>query len=253
MLNERLGKLNFWTWFLGFNLAFGPMHILGLQGMPRRIYTYDDSLGLNVWNMVSTVGAFIIAFSVSVFMFNIWHSHKRNRVQAPGDPWDARTLEWSISSPPPHYNFAEIPTVHALDEFWHRKYTEDDDGRPVRVAGSPGSEGDDAAHDDHGDDDHGHGIHMPSPSYFPLVAAFGLPVMGYGMVYGRSSGQSYVVVVLGALILLGGLFAWAMEPSAEPEEEGQEVIEPATDDQPALVTAGGEEPAPAPGPEESGS
>ena len=253
MLNERLGKLNFWTWFLGFNMAFGPMHILGLQGMPRRIYTYDDSLGLNVWNMVSTVGAFIIAFSVSVFMFNIWHSHKRNRVQAPGDPWDARTLEWSISSPPPHYNFAEIPTVHALDEFWHRKYTEDDDGRPVRVAGSPGSEGDDAAHDDHGDDDHGHGIHMPSPSYFPLVAAFGLPVMGYGMVYGRSSGQSYVVVVLGALILLGGLFAWAMEPSAEPEEEGQEVIEPATDDQPALVTAGGEEPAPAPGPEESGS
>jgi len=253
MLNERLGKLNFWTWFLGFNMAFGPMHILGLQGMPRRIYTYDDSLGLNVWNMVSTVGAFIIAFSVSVFMFNIWHSHKRNRVQAPGDPWDARTLEWSISSPPPHYNFAEIPTVHALDEFWHRKYTEDDDGRPVRVAGSPGSEGDDAAHDDHGDDDHGHGIHMPSPSYFPLVAAFGLPVMGYGMVYGRSSGQSYVVVVLGALILLGGLFAWAMEPSAEPEEEGQEVIEPATDDQPALVTAGGEEPAPAPAPEESGS
>ena len=96
---------------------------------------------------------------------------------------------------------------------------------------------------------------MPSPSYFPLVAAFGLPVMGYGMVYGRSSGQSYVVVVLGALILLGGLFAWAMEPSAEPEEEGQEVIEPATDDQPALVTAGGEEPAPAPAPapEESGS
>ena len=258
MLNERLGKLNFWTWFLGFNLAFGPMHILGLQGMPRRIYTYDDSLGLNVWNMVSTVGAFIIAFSVSVFMFNIWHSHKRNRVQAPGDPWDARTLEWSISSPPPHYNFAEIPTVHALDEFWHRKYTEDDDGRPVRVAGSPGSEGDDAAHDDHGHDDHGHGIHMPSPSYFPLVAAFGLPVMGYGMVYGRSSGQSYVVVVLGALILLGGLFAWAMEPSAEPEEEGHEPAEPATDDQPALVTAGGEEPsppapAPAPAPEESGT
>jgi cytochrome c oxidase subunit 1 len=258
MLNERLGKLNFWTWFLGFNLAFGPMHLLGLQGMPRRIYTYDDSLGLNVWNMVSTVGAFIIAFSVSVFMYNIWHSHKRNRVQGPADPWDARTLEWSISSPPPHYNFAEIPTVHALDEFWHRKYTEDDDGRPVRVADPPG-EGD--ADDGPAHNDDGHGIHMPSPSYYPLVAAFGLPVMGYGMVYGRSSGQSYVVVVLGALILLAGLFAWAMEPSAEPEEHDHQEAEPAPGDEPALVAgtsesvagAGGEEPSPAPAPEGSGS
>ncbi|MDQ3571002.1 MAG: cytochrome c oxidase subunit I, partial [Actinomycetota bacterium] len=85
MLNERLGKLNFWTWFLGFNLAFGPMHILGLQGMPRRIYTYDESLGLDLWNMVSTVGAFVIAFSVAVFMFNVRRSHKR-QVRAPADP-----------------------------------------------------------------------------------------------------------------------------------------------------------------------
>ncbi|HSH62294.1 MAG TPA: cytochrome c oxidase subunit I [Acidimicrobiales bacterium] len=238
MLDERLGKLNFWTWFVGFNLAFGPMHLLGLQGMPRRIYTYDKSLGLDFWNMVSTVGAFIIAFSVSVFMFNIWRSQKRKRVKAPADPWDARTLEWSISSPPPHYNFAEIPTVHALDEFWHRKYTEDDDGRPVRVEATE----DDSEHGDgHGEDhdEHGHGIHMPSPSYYPLVAAFGLPVMGYGMVYGRSSGQSYVVVVLGALILLAGLFAWAMEPSAEPEEDGHGVVELASGGEPALVAAAG--------------
>jgi len=250
MLNERLGKLNFWTWLLGFNMAFGPMHLIGLQGMPRRIYTYDDSLGLNFWNMVSTVGAFVIAFSVSVFLYNVWRSQRRNRVKAPADPWDARTLEWSISSPPPHYNFAEIPTVHALDEFWHRKYTEDDEGRPVRVAGPPEADdhqeaGDhheaDDDHEAHGghDDEHGHGIHMPSPSYYPLVAAFGLPVMGYGMVYGRSSGLSYVVVVLGAVILLAGLFAWAMEPSAEPDEHAPEPVEPASGGEPALVAAGG--------------
>jgi cytochrome c oxidase subunit I len=240
LLNERLGKLNFWTWFLGFNLAFGPMHLLGLQGMPRRIYTYDDSLGLNFWNMVSTVGAFVIAFSVSVFMYNVWRSHKRQRIPASGDPWDARTLEWSISSPPPHYNFAEIPTVHALDEFWHRKYTEDDDGRPVRVADQEGAGADGDEHDEH--DEHGHGIHMPSPSYYPLVAAFGLPVMAYGMVYGRSSGQSYVVAALGGIILLGGLFAWAMEPSAEPDENGDASGEPTGDepagDERAMVTAG---------------
>ncbi len=240
MLDERLGKLNFWTWFVGFNLAFGPMHLLGLQGMPRRIYTYDESLGLDFWNMVSTVGAFTIAFSVLVFMYNIWRSHKR-KVKAPADPWDARTLEWSIPSPPPHYNFAEIPTVHALDEFWHRKYTEDDDGRPVRVADPQGGEGgdDDPDHDDEHHDDEGHGIHMPSPSYYPLVAAFGLPVMAYGMVYGRSSGQSYVVVVLGAVILLAGLFAWAMEPSAEPEEHDHEMIEAHSGEEPVLVAAGG--------------
>ncbi|MDQ3679520.1 MAG: cytochrome c oxidase subunit I [Actinomycetota bacterium] len=257
MLNERLGKLNFWTWFVGFNLAFGPMHILGLQGMPRRIYTYDESLGLDLWNMVSTVGAFIIAFSVAVFMLNVRHSNKRERARASADPWDARTLEWSIPSPPPHYNFAEIPTVHALDEHWHRKYTEDDEGRPVRVDGASPADGhgdgdggdadaegngDQRHADDHGDN--GHGIHMPSPSYFPLVAAFGLPVMAYGMVYGRSSGQSYVVTALGALILLAGLFAWAMEPSAEPDEDGREggEADAATSaPEPALVAAGSAE------------
>ncbi|MDQ3574246.1 MAG: hypothetical protein M3404_04890, partial [Actinomycetota bacterium] len=176
-------------------------------------------------------------------------SHKR-QVRAPADPWDARTLEWSIPSPPPHYNFAEIPTVHALDEHWHRKYTEDDEGRPVRVDDASPSDGDDTApegngahdHEGHdGHDDDGHGIHMPSPSYFPLVAALGLPVMAYGMVYGRSSGQSYVVTVLGALILLTGLFAWAMEPSAEPDEhgpEGGQADAGTSAPEPALVAAG---------------
>ena len=141
--------------------------------------------------------------------------------------------------------------MHALDEHWHRKYTEDEEGRPVRVDqahdddhASPAHDHDDHGHDDHGHDDHGHGIHMPSPSYFPLVAAFGLPVMAYGMVYGRSSGQSYVVTVLGALILRAGLFAWAMEPSAEPDEHGQvgdEADGGTSAPQPALVAAGSAE------------
>src|SRR5437764_13199361 len=98
MLTDRLGKLNFWTWLIGFNLAFGPMHILGLQGMPRRIYTYSDKLGLNFWNMVSTVGAFVIAVSTLIFMINVIYS-RRHRVAVSNDPWDARTLELAIPSP----------------------------------------------------------------------------------------------------------------------------------------------------------
>ena len=237
-LDERLGKVNFWLWLVGFNLTFGPMHWLGLQGMPRRIYTYDDDMGFDTWNMVATVGAFVIAFSVLVFMYNVRQSHKRKRSAASADPWDARTLEWSVPSPPPHYNFAEIPVCHSNDEFWHRKYTEDEEGRPVRVddgAAPSGEHGDGV--DQQGDEKHGHDIHMPSPSYYPLVAALGLPVIAYGMVYGRDSGQNYLVAVLGALILLAGLYAWAMEPSAEPEEPEDGGHEARSDEEPALVAA----------------
>ena len=237
LLNERLGKLHFWTWFLGFNLTFGPMHWIGLQGMPRRIYTYDDSLGVGGWNTVISVGSFVIMVSTLVFMYNVWYSHRRRRVEAGADPWDARTLEWSISSPPPHYNFAEIPTVHALDEHWHRKYTEDEEGRPVRTSNEEegGQAGDGPAGEEEPAEHDGHGIHMPSPSYYPLVAAFGLPVIAYGMVYGRTSPGSYVVAALGGLIVLVGLYAWAMEPSAEPEEPDGPEEEPAPE--PALVGA----------------
>ena len=263
VLSERLGKVHFWTWLVGFNLAFGPMHWLGLQGMPRRIYTYDDDLGLNGLNMLSTVGAFVIAVSVAVFMYNVRYSHKRNRVRAPADPWDARSLEWSISSPPPHYNFAEIPTVHGIDELWHRKYDEDEEARPVRVAGAEGdgahgdgaggdgAEGGEEAEAHHGDgaaehhdehDEHGD-IHMPSPSYYPLVVAFGLPVMAYGMVYGRASGQSYLITVLGALIVLAGIYAWGMEPSAEPEPEPEEDLEGQAGDEAEAALVGSPSPA----------
>jgi cytochrome c oxidase subunit 1 len=225
MLSERIGKWHFWTWIIGFNLAFGPMHLLGLQGMPRRIYTYADNMGWDFWNLVSTVGAFIIAASTMLFVANVLWSRKHGPI-AGNDPWDARALEWSISSPPPHYNFAEVPEVHGEDEFWHRKYTEDVNGRLVRlqqpeVAGADvqadgHTNGHGNGHDEH--DEHALGIHLPSPSYFPLVASVGLPIMAYGMVYGRDAGQNYVVTVIGAIITLTGLFAWAMEPSAEPEE-----------------------------------
>ena len=215
MLSERVGRVNFWLMLIGFNMTFGPMHILGLQGMPRRIQTYPASLGLAFWNMVATVGAFIIAISVLVFLVNAIASFRKPR-QMEADPWDARTLEWATSSPPPDHNFEEIPVVHALDDLWHRKYAETEGGRVVPVAAGGSGEGATLAgsHSEVEGDGDGHGgghaIHMPSPSYFPVVAALGLPVIGYGLVFAMPA-----VIVVGVAITLAGFFGWALEPSAE--------------------------------------
>ena len=198
-LNELWGKVQFWILLVGFNLTFGPMHILGLGGMIRREYTYPASLGLTFWNQVSTVGAFLIALSTLVFILNAAATQRKPKGLANEDPWDARTLEWSTPCPPPIYNFEEIPVVHSIDEFWHRKYVEDKEGRLVRVP---------AGASDHPADGHkeGHAIHLPSPSFWPLVAAVGLPVMAYGVLY------SWWMVGAGALVTVVGFMGWAMEP-----------------------------------------
>ena len=236
MLSESIGKAHFWLMLIGFNVTFGPFHILGLEGMPRRIYRYQPNLGFDFWNMVSTIGAFMIGASILLFLYNAVRSFRHGEV-AGADPWDARTLEWATTSPPPHYNFEEIPVVRALDDFWHRKYAEGTDGRLAPVVagaadgggnvGGPGPAGPDAeamsdpleragvGHSEaaHGDthDGGGHGIHMPSPSYYPAIAALGLPILCYGLLY------SSILVIDGALTILVGLFGWATEPSAEPE------------------------------------
>jgi cytochrome c oxidase subunit 1 len=187
--------------FIGFNLTFGPFHVLGLQGMPRRIYTYPDGMGWNFWNMISTVGAFVIALSILVFIWNAARSRKKGEI-ALADPWDARTLEWATSSPPPEHNFDEIPVVERRDDFWYRKYT-DHEGHPVPIHAG----GADAEEEHEGTP---HGIHMPDPSYWPVVGALALPVMGYGVVY-----SNWPVLIGGGFLLLLGMFGWAFEPSAE--------------------------------------
>jgi cytochrome c oxidase subunit 1 len=112
MLDERLGKIQFWTLFIGFHITYFPMHIMGLKGMPRRIYDYTPDRGWTGLNELSTVGGIIMGISVMIWIYNMIHSI-RHGVIAGNDPWEADTLEWTVSSPPPPYNFKRIPEVHS--------------------------------------------------------------------------------------------------------------------------------------------
>jgi cytochrome c oxidase subunit 1 len=204
MLNESLGKANFWLMLLGFNLTFAPMHVLGLQGMSRRIYTYDAGYGFEFWNKVATIGAFTLAGSIALFIFNIFYSKSKAKTLPPvgPDPWDSRTIEWMTPSPTPAYNFDPIPTVTRVDDFWYRKYGETRDGKLVRIAST--AEVAQQRTD-------GKGIHLPSPSYWPIVLAFGLPIVAYGLIF------SLWLALIGGIVVLAAIYGWVMEPPDDPD------------------------------------
>ncbi|MDB6044456.1 MAG: ctaD [Gammaproteobacteria bacterium] len=124
MLDERLGRWNFWTMFVGFNLAFLPMHVTGLLGMPRRVYTYAQGMGWDTLNLITSIGSFVFAVGVLLFFVNVWKS-LRSVANAGPNPWDAPTLEWAVSSPPPPYNFAVIPTVVSRHPLWENRLDEE--------------------------------------------------------------------------------------------------------------------------------
>ena len=195
MLNERLGKLNFWLVFIGMNITFFPMHFLGLNGMPRRIYTYAEEFGWGGLNMLSSLGYLVIFAGILVLLLALWQSRNARRVSH--DPWDAPGLEWSIASPPPAYNFAKLPQVQGRDDYWIKK-------EAAREAGTPIT-GPEPLVDERT-------IHMPSPSYWPLVVAAGVGLIGGGLL------SHYGVSFLGGLIAFIGTIGWANEPAAAPEE-----------------------------------
>ena len=200
MYSEREGKLHFWLMMIGQNVTFFPMHFVGLDGMPRRIYTYAEGMGWDLWNAVATAGVFILIAGFLVMINNLGR-HWRNGPTATDDPWDARTLEWSISSPPPHYNFEEIPVVRSLDDWWETKYGTHE--KAVPVSGSS-------------EDAHNSDIHMPQPSYWPAVTSLGLFVGGYGIVFNDLL-FPYLFAGIGLLITVIGVYAWSLEPVNDPE------------------------------------
>lgn len=188
LMDEKLGKWNFWLTFIGFNVTFFPHHFLGLMGMPRRIYTYDANLGWDLWNFVSTVGAFILAVGILLLLINLFKSLRNGEV-ADSDPWDARTLEWTMPSPPPAYNFAALPIVHSRDEFWAQKH----EGVEAEVDPADAEE---AA---------SHGIHMPEPSIYPVLLALVLTVAAYGLMYAP------IFTVIGLTLAVLSIIGWAYE------------------------------------------
>jgi len=204
MLRERLGRLVAVLLFVGFNLTFWPQFVLGLRGFPRRYVSYPADIGFDTPNLVSTIGYAVMFAGVVVFLADVAVSLRR-RVPAGDDPWGGNSLEWVTTSPPPEHNFDEIPIVRSLDELWHRKYAETESGVvvPVPAGGSGTGEGHGGGEGD------GHGIHLPGPSYYPFVASIGLPLIGYGVIF------QWWMAVVGVVVLLAGLYGWAMEPSAE--------------------------------------
>jgi cytochrome c oxidase subunit I len=126
MLSERLARWQFWLLYIGFIMTFVPMHVAGILGMPRRIYTYDADRGWAIWNQLTTIGALIQVPSFAIFVVNVIWSLRRGR-PAGDDPWNAWTLEWSTSSPPPSYNFEQIPIVRSRRPLWDLKHPDDPD------------------------------------------------------------------------------------------------------------------------------
>ena len=203
-LSDRMGRWHFWLVLAGFNLTFGPMHIVGLQGMARRHSQYGEYDGFEFWNKVITIGYFIIFVGMLVFAYNIFRTWGRYRSGvvpgAEADPWDGRTLEWAIPSPAPEHNFDYVPVVTDLDDFWHKKYQPDESGKLRRIA-----YGNDIAQigDQH--------PHLPSPSYWPIVMALGMPLIAFGLIY------TLWLAGIGLLLLVGAMYGWSLEPPTDPD------------------------------------
>ncbi|MEX0799140.1 MAG: cbb3-type cytochrome c oxidase subunit I, partial [Bacteriovoracaceae bacterium] len=204
MLNEKLGKWGFWVAFVGFNATFFPMHIMGLLGMPRRVYTYQEELGLDGYNLAATIGAFIFAVGILIFALDALYSLFRGR-PATSNPWNAGTLEWSVSSKPPIYSFYRPPIVKGVEPLWTES-SEPDPPEFVRVQNAltwaparwRGALVTDALK----------GLPqsiqwMPGPSLIPLRAAFGLLILFSALLV-----KFYIVSAAALVFTLGVVARW---------------------------------------------
>jgi cytochrome c oxidase subunit I len=213
MLNEMLGHAHFWFTFIGMNLTFFPMHFLGLHGMPRRVFTYADGLGFNEMNLIATLGSYMIAVGTLVFAYNLIVSTRRGK-PAGANPWGAPTLEWAMPSPPPEYNFREIPIVRSRMPLWetdpvlqegipHGRREEDSSdvslaGADVGVMEFREDESKMSAHD--------LGIHLPPPSVIPIILALSITLFFSGFMV------HWAMSLVAAVMVMLMTFAFAFEP-----------------------------------------
>ncbi|MFE0559321.1 cytochrome c oxidase subunit I [Paenibacillus sp. NPDC058910] len=195
VLNETLGKWTFWLFAIGFHLTFFVQHFLGLLGMQRRIVSYLPNQNFDELNFISTIGAILMGIGVLAFLANVVAT-SRKPVGAPNDPWeDGRTLEWSIPSPPPEYNFKQIPLVRGIDAYWKEKMAGNKEMTPSEPVGP---------------------IHMPSPSILPFVMSLGLFIAGLGFMFSTEDFSNsfmslifnkYIVLIVGLLITFAAMIA----------------------------------------------
>ena len=253
MMHDGLGKVHFWFMFIGMNLTFFPMHYAGMNGMPRRIYRYDAGQGFDAFNAMSTWGARLLAVGMIIFIFNFFRSRAKGPI-APNDPWGAPTLEWSIPSPPPDYNFAQLPNVTSRYPLWDLKAPhltrevphtrEGDKTTHVEVGGKDAGNvhlsSTDRTHQPPGAPMHTEhrlpsakalGIPMPLSTIKPLIVAVGIVIMFTGMLIRShqisaiqaAGGQgstlpSTIIIVLGGVMITASLYWWLLSPLEEHVE-----------------------------------
>ncbi|MFD1177404.1 cytochrome c oxidase subunit I [Paenibacillus puldeungensis] len=211
ILDEKLGKIEFWTFIIGFHMTFFVQHFLGLMGMQRRIFTYLPNQGFDLLNLISTIGAFLMGVGVIVLLVNIALT-ARKPATAAGDAWeDGRTLEWAIPSPPPEYNFKQTPLVRGIDAFWKEKMAGNKEMTPAEPVGP---------------------IHMPSATILPFVMSVGLFIAGLGFMFTKDDFGNellnflfgnYIVTGIGLAITFGSMLIRSLYDDhgwhIEPEEQ----------------------------------
>ncbi len=194
LMNERLGKWHFWLNFIAMNLTFFPMHFSGMLGMPRRIYTYDGGQGWDTFNFISSMGAYMLVVSTSIFVFNFFRSKKRGEI-AGANPWEAGTLEWSIPSPPPEYNFAVLPTVSSRYPLWEGNEHDVESARINAQEGKTPAQ---------------LNIVLPYSTIKPMIVAGSMVFMFCGLL------TTMAVTIVFAAIMVLALYSWLLSP-LEPE------------------------------------
>jgi cytochrome c oxidase subunit I len=194
LMDERLGKIHFWLNFIAMNLTFFPMHFSGMLGMPRRIYTYDSGQGWDTFNLMSSIGSYMLVVSTLIFVYNFFKSRKSGEISG-SNPWEAGTLEWTIPSPPPEYNFAVLPNVTSRYPLWEGDETDMESARLNSQEGKTAEE---------------LGIVLPYPTIKPMFVAGGMIVMFLGLITTKA------LIFIGAALMVVSLYSWLLAP-LEPE------------------------------------